>query len=57
MAMHCPEEIETKKRAIDMATESFVMMYMEGYFERNSEEFLHHAIENLSSLVVELKRG
>ena len=57
MGLHFQGEIEEKKRAVDMAAESFVMKYMEGYFENNSEEFLYHAIENLNSLIVELKRG
>lgn len=57
VGLHSPDEIETKKQAIDIATESFAMKYMEGYFERNPEEILYHAIENLNSLVVELKRG
>ena len=57
MGLHTPEQIETKKEAIDIATQSFVMNYSEGFFERNDPEFLYHSIESLNQLVVELKRG
>lgn len=57
MGLHFQGAIDEKKRAVDMAIESFVVKYKEGYFEDNSEEFLYHAIENLNSLVVELKSG
>ncbi len=56
MGLHTEEQFETKKRAVDIATESFVMMYSEGYYE-NNEPLLYHAIENLNSLVTELRRG
>ncbi len=46
---------ETKKNAIDIATESFVMMYMKGIFE-NNDELMYHMIENINQLVVEHKR-
>lgn len=46
---------ETKKNAIDIATESFVMNYSKGIFE-NNDELMYHVIENINSLIVELNR-
>lgn len=54
--LHTLVQITKKREAIEIATESFVMNYMEGLYERNDSEFLYHAIESLNQLVVELKR-
>ena len=56
MGLHSQEELKTKEQAIELATEAFVMRYMEGFYE-DCEPRLYFAIENLNSLVVELRRG
>jgi len=56
MGLHSKEELETKAQAIEIAAEAFVERYLEGFYE-NCEPRLYHAIENLNSLVVELRRG
>ena len=55
--MHTEEQMSAKRNAIDMAVDAFTIQYMEGRFDYLDERFLHHAIENLNSLVVELKQG
>ena len=57
MGLHNPEELEVKKQAVDIAVESFVMQYMEGFYETNDDSFLYHAIESINQLVVEYKKG
>ncbi len=47
---------ETKKNAIDIATKSFVIMYVKGTFE-NNDELMYHMLENINQLVIEHKRG
>ena len=56
-SMHTEEQMRAKQNAIDMAVDAFTIQYMEGRFDYLDEQFLYHAIENLNSLVVELKRG
>jgi len=56
VGLHSQEELETKAQAIEIATESFIERYLEGFYE-DCEPRLHFAIENLNSLVVELRRG
>lgn len=56
MSLHSPEQIEAKKQAIRIAASSFAEHYIEGLF-KDADELLVHFIENLHSLVVELKRG
>ena len=51
---HTEKQLEEKRRAIDMATESLAIMYLEGSLEG---EHLYHKIESLNELVKELKRG
>ncbi len=55
-SLHSLAQITKKREAIEIATESFVMNYLEGLYERNDSEFLYHTIESLNQLVVELKR-
>ncbi len=56
MGLHSQKELETKAQAIEIATEAFVERYTEGFYE-DCEPRLYFAIENLNSLVVELRRG
>ena len=56
MNLHTEEQLRVKRNAIEMAALVFAMQYEEGQFN-NNEQRLYHAIENLNSLVVELKRG
>ncbi len=56
MSLHSIEELKTKAQAIDKATEAFVERYLEGFYE-DCEPRLYFAIENLNSLIVELRRG
>jgi len=55
MGMHTEEELREKRLAIQLAADGFVIHFLEGQYE--DEAILYHAIENLNSLVVELKRG
>jgi hypothetical protein len=54
--MHSKEQLEAKKNAIDIATETFVLNYMQGMFE-NNDELMYHAIENICMLIKEHYRG
>ena len=56
MGLHTEEQLQAKREGIDIATDTFVEQYYEGKFEDN-KEFLYHQIENLYSLVRELKQG
>lgn len=56
MPWHCDEQLEDKRNAIEIAIETFVVQYMEGFFEDNNE-LMYHQIENINSLIIELKRG
>ena len=55
MGIHCPEELEQKRQAIEIATESFVMHYVEGLFENNDKDLMYHYIESIGELIREYK--
>lgn len=54
--MHSEEQIQEKKDAIEIATESFVLNYMGGMFENNNE-LMYHMLENINILIEEYKRS
>jgi hypothetical protein len=55
-ALHTEAQRLVKQRAIQIAARAFATQYANGDFDRN-QALLYHVIENLNSLVVELKRG